>query len=675
MAAPYPDGGGGSPTSSRSSRYAASGVEGKLQIPEKTLKERDVLVEVKGEGAPAPADRFDTAGLPEAVLRNVARCGYEILTPLQRYVIPVAMAGRDLLSCAKTGSGKKVAFCLSIVSGLVAAGARRGVQGDRTSSDLAAPRALVLAPSTELAQINEVAEKFSFGTGLKVVVAFDGTEMHNMPSDQDRGVDILITTPGLLVDNVKGSNVSLKAVEYIVMDDADNMMDVGLEPQIRKIIDMIHLPEKSATQTMLFCAVFTPELQVLVSDIISNYVKVEFVNDGEGGPQLDITQKQSVGVGKNEQSAWASHLPFDILLEIARCLRHSRRDVQCMRCVCPHWRSAVPNTNGPWLVLSRAQDLDAMLPEEDMITVLEMLDRHGEGPATGTVCCFCPPPKTSTCWGAAYGLLAIRLGVGNDVLLFDLNDGSTRLLPDLPDGATPCGIYFNEIPVQTLGIISDLNPRLLHFVALDFDLEEGIWEPWYPANANIVMESLVFGAGLHFAGTTADTVVIERLPERVGADEAVIHIAVPDASGAGFEPWASHNPYIFSCSGSIFLCILLRAEKDVQTVRAVVFSVRQRSPGEGYSLDRTFNIGEYAVYLGANQALVLPGDQKSLVQHANCVYVVDDDGIVRNDRILMFDVASGDSVAIFPFPRGVAISECTHGAWVAPGPLPPFNRS
>ncbi|KAG0515005.1 hypothetical protein BDA96_10G241500 [Sorghum bicolor] len=292
---------------------------------ERRLDKYDIPVEVSGEGAPAPADGFEAAGLAEAVLRNVARCGYDNPTPVQRYAMPIVMAGRDLMACAQTGSGKTAAFCLPVVSGLVVppAGGGSGYgygRRDRGSFDrVAKPRALVLAPTRELAaQINEEARKFSFQTGLRVVVAYGGTPMYNQLRDLERGVDLLVATPGRLVDMVERSRISLEGIKYLVMDEADRMLDMGFEPQIRKIVDMMNMPKKSVRQTMLFSATFPPEIQRLASDFLYNYIfvtvgrvgsstdlieqKLEFVNDGEKrGFLIDLLQKQSAGVANSKQ--------------------------------------------------------------------------------------------------------------------------------------------------------------------------------------------------------------------------------------------------------------------------------------------------------------------------------------------------------------------------------------
>ncbi|KAF8648159.1 hypothetical protein HU200_065014 [Digitaria exilis] len=321
--APAPGGGGGGEGSAPGAGELAAAVEG-LEIGgdgERRLDKYDIPVEVSGEGAPPPADGFEAAGLAEAVLRNVARCGYESPTPVQRYAMPIAMAGRDLMACAQTGSGKTAAFCLPVVSGLVAASAAGGYgHRDRGSFERRAkPRALVLAPTRELAaQINEEAKKFAFQTGLRVVVAYGGTPMYDQLRDLERGVDLLVATPGRLVDMVERSRISLEAIKYLVMDEADRMLDMGFEPQIRKIVDMMNMPKKSVRQTMLFSATFPSEIQRLASDFLHNYIfitvgrigsstdlidqKIEFVNEGEKrGFLLELLQKQPFGGTNSKQ--------------------------------------------------------------------------------------------------------------------------------------------------------------------------------------------------------------------------------------------------------------------------------------------------------------------------------------------------------------------------------------
>uniref|UniRef100_A0ACD5UHE1 Uncharacterized protein n=1 Tax=Avena sativa TaxID=4498 RepID=A0ACD5UHE1_AVESA len=190
------------PAAPRSPAQAAPAAGGvikgvaRLEIEDgsRRLDKYDIPVEVSGDGAPPPADGFEEAGLVEAVLRNVARCGYDNPTLVQRYSMPIVLSGRDLMACAQTGSGKTAAFCLPVVSGLLAAeadAAGRGGGGGRGDYDdygrTRRPRALVLAPTRELAaQIHEEAKKFSHQTGIKVKVAYGGTPMIQQMRDIER---------------------------------------------------------------------------------------------------------------------------------------------------------------------------------------------------------------------------------------------------------------------------------------------------------------------------------------------------------------------------------------------------------------------------------------------------------------------------------------------------------
>ncbi|XP_048541938.1 DEAD-box ATP-dependent RNA helicase 52A-like isoform X2 [Triticum urartu] len=277
------------------------------------LDKYDIPVEVSGDGAPAPADGFEQAGLAEAVLRNVARCGYDHPTPVQRYSIPIVLSGRDLMACAQTGSGKTAAFCLPVVSGLVAAAAAEGGpggeggRGDRDAYDYdyrrtARPLALVLAPTRELAaQINEEAKKFAHKTGLKVKVAYGGTSIVQQLRDIEKGADILVATPGRLVDMIERGKISLEAIKYLIMDEADRMLDMGFEPQIRKIVDGMGMPRKSVRQTMLFSATFPPEIQRLASDFLSKYI---FITVGRVGSSTDLITQQVEFVTHDEKRTY-----------------------------------------------------------------------------------------------------------------------------------------------------------------------------------------------------------------------------------------------------------------------------------------------------------------------------------------------------------------------------------
>ncbi|XP_047942024.1 DEAD-box ATP-dependent RNA helicase 37-like isoform X2 [Salvia hispanica] len=254
----------------------------------------DIAVETSGQNIPPPVTTFAEIDLGDALNLNIKRCKYVKPTPVQRYTIPISLAGRDLMACAQTGSGKTAAFCFPIISGIMRGHIANRPQGTRTVF----PLALILSPTRELSvQIHEEARKFSYQTGVRVVVTYGGAPMHQQLRELERGVDILVATPGRLVDLLERAKVSLKMIRYLALDEADRMLDMGFEPQIRKIVEEADMPRPGERQTMLFSATFPKEIQRLASDFLSNYIflavgrvgsstglivqRVEFVREGD----------------------------------------------------------------------------------------------------------------------------------------------------------------------------------------------------------------------------------------------------------------------------------------------------------------------------------------------------------------------------------------------------------
>ncbi|MCO5563217.1 hypothetical protein L7F22_016854 [Adiantum nelumboides] len=279
----------------------------------------DIPVETSGENVPPPVNTFADIDLGPAVNENIKRCKYVKPTPVQRYAIPISMAGRDLMACAQTGSGKTAAFCFPIIAGILSGPPfARPPRGSRT----AFPLALILSPTRELSmQIHEEAKKFAFRTGLRVVVAYGGAPISQQLRELDRGVDILVATPGRLGDLLERARVSLSQVRYLALDEADRMLDMGFEPQIRKIVEQMDMPRAGERQTMLFSATFPREIQRLAADFLYNYIflavgrvgsstdliaqKVEFVNDNDKRSMLmDLIHAQNGNIihGKKQQS-------------------------------------------------------------------------------------------------------------------------------------------------------------------------------------------------------------------------------------------------------------------------------------------------------------------------------------------------------------------------------------
>ncbi|KAL7194199.1 hypothetical protein ACSBR1_034582 [Camellia fascicularis] len=241
----------------------------------------DIPVETSGENVAPPVNTFAEIDLGEALNLNIRRCKYVKPTPVQRHAIPISLAGRDLMACAQTGSGKTAAFCFPIISGIIRGQFERP-RGYRTVY----PLALILSPTRELSmQIHEEARKFSYQTGVKVVVAYGGAPINQQLRELERGVDILVATPGRLVDLLERARVSLEMIRYLALDEADRMLDMGFEPQIRKIVEQMDMPPPGLRQTLLFSATFPKEIQRLASDFLSNYI---FLAVGRVGSSTDL---------------------------------------------------------------------------------------------------------------------------------------------------------------------------------------------------------------------------------------------------------------------------------------------------------------------------------------------------------------------------------------------------
>ncbi|KAL6654898.1 hypothetical protein ACP70R_008363 [Stipagrostis hirtigluma subsp. patula] len=244
----------------------------------------DIPVETSGREVPPPVSTFAEIDLGQALNDNIRRCKYVRPTPVQRHAIPISLAGRDLMACAQTGSGKTAAFCFPIISGIL-----RGPPAQRPQRGgmrTAYPLALILSPTRELSsQIHEEARKFSYQTGVRVVVAYGGAPISHQLRDLERGVDILVATPGRLVDLLERARVSLQSIRYLALDEADRMLDMGFEPQVRRIVEQMDMPPPGVRQTMLFSATFPKEIQRMASDFLENYI---FLAVGRVGSSTDL---------------------------------------------------------------------------------------------------------------------------------------------------------------------------------------------------------------------------------------------------------------------------------------------------------------------------------------------------------------------------------------------------
>lgn len=257
----------------------------------------DIPVETSGENVPPAVSTFAEIDLGPAVNENIKRCKYVKPTPVQRHAIPISMGGRDLMACAQTGSGKTAAFCFPIIAGILRSPPLNGrpPRGSRK----AYPLALILSPTRELScQIHEEAKKFAYRTNLRVVVAYGGAPIKQQLQEMERGVDILVATPGRLGDLLERARVSLSQIKYLALDEADRMLDMGFEPQIRKIVEQMDMPPAGQRQTMLFSATFPREIQRLAADFLYNYI---FLAVGRVGSSTDLIVQRVEYVPDNEK--------------------------------------------------------------------------------------------------------------------------------------------------------------------------------------------------------------------------------------------------------------------------------------------------------------------------------------------------------------------------------------
>ncbi|CAH2058351.1 unnamed protein product [Thlaspi arvense] len=242
----------------------------------------DIPIETSGDNVPPPVNTFAEIDLGEALNLNIRRCKYVKPTPVQRHAIPILLGGRDLMACAQTGSGKTAAFCFPIISGIMKDQHVQRPRGSRTVY----PLAVILSPTRELAsQIHDEAKKFSYQTGVKVVVAYGGTPINQQLRELERGVDILVATPGRLNDLLERARVSMQMIRFLALDEADRMLDMGFEPQIRKIVEQMDMPPRGVRQTLLFSATFPREIQRLAADFLANYI---FLAVGRVGSSTDL---------------------------------------------------------------------------------------------------------------------------------------------------------------------------------------------------------------------------------------------------------------------------------------------------------------------------------------------------------------------------------------------------
>ncbi len=212
---------------------------------------------------------FENLNLMKSLLQNIGKAGYLLPTEIQQQSIPLILAGKDLFGCAQTGTGKTAAFALPIIHKLLE---------ERKTAVQPGIGVLVVAPTRELAlQIHDSFSMYGEGTGLRYACVYGGVSQNGQVSRLKSGVDILVATPGRLLDLVDQKLIRLDAIRYFVLDEADRMLDMGFIHDIKRIIAL--LPRKR--QNLFFAATLTPLVKKLAAEILVSPVMVSATPDAE----------------------------------------------------------------------------------------------------------------------------------------------------------------------------------------------------------------------------------------------------------------------------------------------------------------------------------------------------------------------------------------------------------
>ena len=240
---------------------------------------------------------FDSLGLSAPLLKAIAQQGYTKPTPIQAQAIPAILSGKDVLAAAQTGTGKTAGFTLPILEQLFPAG---NVSHSTVQANQA--RVLILSPTRELAaQIGESVKLYSQYLPARSAVVFGGVKINPQMMKLRRGVDILVATPGRLLDLYNQNAVSFKTLEILVLDEADRMLDMGFLRDIKKILAL--LPKQR--QNLLFSATFSDEIQHLARSLTYKPVEISVTPRNTAAPSVE---QYLHSVDKNQKSALLTHL-------------------------------------------------------------------------------------------------------------------------------------------------------------------------------------------------------------------------------------------------------------------------------------------------------------------------------------------------------------------------------
>lgn len=249
-----------------------------------------LAIRVSGFDVPRPIKTFEDTGFSAELMKAISKQGYERPTPIQCQALPIVLSGRDIIGIAKTGSGKTAAFVLPMIVHIMDQPELQKEEG---------PIGVICAPTRELAhQIFVEAKKFSKSHGIRVSAVYGGMSKLDQYKELKAGCEIVVATPGRLIDMIRKKAFTMLRATYLVLDEADRMFDLGFEPQIRSIVGQIR-PDR---QTLLFSATMPRKVEKLAREILTDPVRVTV---GEiGTANEDITQIVEVIPSDAEKLPW-----------------------------------------------------------------------------------------------------------------------------------------------------------------------------------------------------------------------------------------------------------------------------------------------------------------------------------------------------------------------------------
>ncbi|KAH8928430.1 DEAD-domain-containing protein [Atractiella rhizophila] len=256
---------------------------------------RSKEIQVFGKHIPKPVVSFEEAGFPNYILTEIRKAGFAAPSPIQCQAWPMALSGRDLVAISATGSGKTIAFALPAMIHINAQPLLAPGDG---------PIVLILAPTRELAvQIQQECTKFGASSKIRNTCVYGGVPKGQQIRDLQRGAEIVIATPGRLIDMLESRKTNLRRVTYLVLDEADRMLDMGFEPQIKKIIEQIR-PDR---QTLMFSATWPKEVKALASEYLKEFIQVT-IGSLDLSANLNITQIVEVCTDFEKRGKLVKHL-------------------------------------------------------------------------------------------------------------------------------------------------------------------------------------------------------------------------------------------------------------------------------------------------------------------------------------------------------------------------------